>query len=125
MSWLAAFVFTQAIEVPIYALAQRAIHPSNDGVASPATGASVWAWRLALAFGASALTHPIVWFVLPPTAQWLGYWGYVALAEAFAVLAEAAYFRALGVPRALAWSLGANAASAGLGLTSRAIFGVP
>ncbi len=125
MSWLAAFAFTQAIEVPIYALAQRTIHPSNDGVASPATGASVWAWRLALAFGASALTHPIVWFVLPPTSQWLGYWGYVALAEAFAVLAEAAYFRALGLRRSLLWSLGANAASAGLGLTSRAIFGVP
>jgi hypothetical protein len=125
VSWLAAFVFTQAVEVPIYALAQRMIHPSKDGATPPPSRASAWAWRVALAFGASALTHPIVWFVLPPTSRWLGYWGYVALAEAFAVLAEAAYFRALGLPRALLWALGANAASAGLGLASRALWGVP
>jgi hypothetical protein len=47
-------------------------------------------------------------------------------AELFAWLAEAAYFRlAFRRPRAWLWSLIANAASLGLGLLSRRIFGGP
>lgn len=102
--WLAAFAFTQIVEVPIY---RRAL-----------------GGRALVAFGASALTHPVVWFVFPrlPFASYLAM---VAAAEVFAWLVEAAYLRAFGLRRALAWSLVANAASLGLGLASRALFGAP
>jgi hypothetical protein len=120
--WLAAFLFTQVVECPIYAsaLCDR-----------PARGPRGWALgpRLAAAFGASAFTHPVVWFVIP----WLwssldrvgGYWAMVVVAELFAWSAEGLYFRALSLPRPWAWSLVANAASFGLGLLSRSLFGWP
>jgi hypothetical protein len=49
----------------------------------------------------------------------------VAQAESFAVLTEAAYMAFFGLRWALAWSILANAASAGLGLLSRYAFGWP
>jgi len=108
--WLVAFLFTQAVEVPIYA---RALGPTGRSLRR----------RIALAFGASAITHPFVWFVFPRIVD--GYWLMVACAEAFAVLAEAAYFAALGMRHPVRWSLLANAASVTVGFTSRALFGVP
>ena len=101
MSWWTAFVLTQAIEIPIYLLGMRrsAIHP---------------AWRLAAAFGASALTHPVVWFVFPELS--LPYPAYFALAESFAVLAEWAYLRSFEIPRSGLLALVANATSATIGL---------
>jgi hypothetical protein len=100
LAWLAAFAFTQLVEVPIYAPAFRTK-------------------RVLKAFGASAITHPVVWWVIPrlwPDA-WGGYWGTVVVAETFAVVVEAAYLVVLGVrPRwAVPWSLAANGASCGLG----------
>ena len=104
-AWLSAFLFTQCVEMPIYARFAR----------------SGWA----AAFGASALTHPIVWFVIPSLVPG-DYWVMVAVAETFAVLAEAVYLRfGFQVRRAFAWSLLANIASAGLGFTSRLLFGWP
>jgi hypothetical protein len=82
-----------------------------------------------VAFGASAITHPVVWFVMP--WLWLrigypgGYWAMVSAAEAFAVLVEAAYFVGFRLRSALAWAVVANAASLGLGLLSRSTFGWP
>jgi hypothetical protein len=107
-AWLAAFAFTQAVEVPLYtwALRRRRV-------------AALWA------FGASALTHPVVWFVMPQLSWPGGYWGYVAAAETFAVGVEALYLRSLGVRWPLLWALLANGASASLGLASRAWFGWP
>lgn len=103
--WLSAFLFTQCVEVPIYAkLAKTGWLP---------------------AFGASALTHPIVWFVIPRLFPH-SYWLMVAIAETFAVVTEALYLRlGFDVERALLWSFLANAASAGLGLLSRTAFGWP
>lgn len=113
LPWLLAFAFTQLVEVPIY---RRAL----DG-------------RFLVAFGASALTHPVVWFVFP----WLFYrsapldgspalyWTMVAAAETFAVGVEAVWLAAFGLRRALLWSLLANASSLGLGLLSRWLFGYP
>jgi len=119
-----AFVLTQAIEVPIYT---RAL-----GV------------RPLVAFGASTITHPIVWFVWP--AAWralyvaviyrdprfvlgeLGYYlGYGILAEGFAVVVEAAYFWKVGVTaqRAFGWALVANVVSSLLGQALRAMTGFP
>lgn len=108
LAWLGGFAVTQAIEVPLYARALR----GRRG-------------RWAVAFGASALTHPVVWFAFP---AWLGGWPYVrqvALAEAFAVAVEALWLGAWGVRRSVVWALAANAASVAVGLTSRALWGWP
>jgi hypothetical protein len=105
-AWFSAFVFTQLIEVPIYS---RALSCS-----------------LLVAFGASAITHPIVWFVFFSPYWHAAYLTKFVAAETFAWLAEAAYFRFLfGKKRALLWALIANASSLSLGLLSRHLFGVP
>lgn len=115
--WLVGFLFTQVFECPIYsvALGQKSMSRAR---------------RLAAAFGASTLTHPVVWFVFPVLWRGIsrpgGYWGMVGAAEAFAVVAEAAYLRwGFGVRRALLWALFANAVSASLGFLSRSLFGWP
>jgi ABC-type Co2+ transport system permease subunit len=118
-AWLGAFAFTQAVEMPIwaYALAEHRKLGRGEGR---------WPfWLCALVgFGASAITHPVVWFVIPRYAPG-GYVAMVLQAEAFAVLVEAGYTGVLGLRRSLAWSLLANAASAGLGLLCRWKFGWP
>lgn len=104
LAWLGAFAFTQLVEVPVY---RRA-------------GCS---WRGA--FAASAITHPVVWFVIFPLLR-ARYAEKVVVAEAFAVLVEALWLRvALKNPRPLAWSLAANGLSFGLGMLSRYLFGWP
>jgi hypothetical protein len=123
LHWLVAFAFTQIVEVPIYLRATRG--------------------RAVASFGASAITHPIVWFVMPDlwrsmylaairfdsrlviASPFLRYACMVLLAESFAIGVEALYLRALNVRRALVWSLAANAASVTLGLIARAAFGWP
>ena len=109
MNWPTAFLLTQAIEMPFYLSAGRA-----------------WPWkkRLLVAFGASALTHPFVWFVFPELTQsvleLLGlsmsykvpYW---MAAETFAVVAEALWFRRCGLRQPWLWSLLGNGCSAGVG----------
>jgi hypothetical protein len=110
--WFLAFLFTQIVEVPIHEAA----------LARASRRRPLWA-RLLLAFGASAWTHPIVWFVFPKLVD--RYLTMVVAAELFAWLGEASYLHLLGVRRAWAWSLLANGASLGLGLASRAIFGSP
>ena len=108
-AWLGGFFVTQIVEVPIYAVALRG--------------------RLHIAFLASMLTHPIVWFVLPEVAQRLGigYWTYVVIAEAFAVSAEALLLAKLGDlgKKAWGWALVANASSVASGLLCRHFFGWP
>jgi hypothetical protein len=104
-AWLVAFAFTQAFEVPLYLRATDS-------------------WRIA--FLASALTHPIVWFIFPLLMNHgVAYWPMVGAAEVFAVVAEAWWLFVNGVPRALLWSFLANSASAVGGLLLRALFGVP
>ena len=106
--WAAAFALTQLVEMPIYV---RALGRRRQ--------------RFAIAFTASAITHPIIWFVVP--ALWMGR-SYVAMAvasEAFAVLAESVWLARFDVRRALAWSFAANAASVCVGLAVRAVFGWP
>jgi hypothetical protein len=90
--WLFAFSITQAVEVPIYWLAHRA------------------PMRFPKAFGASLLTHPILWLLFPLFAK-PSYWTAAVFAELAVVVVEALYTRAFGVRRAWAWSLGANTAS--------------
>lgn len=104
--WLVGYLFTQAIEVPLYL---RLTHGR---------------WSTALL--ASTFTHPIVWFVFPAICplSW-GYWGMVAAAEAFAVLGEAAWLRLNGVGTSLKWAFVINTASATGGLLLRHTFGAP
>lgn len=112
-AWLAAFAVTQAVEVPIHATALRR-----------APRARPLPRRIALAFAASALTHPVV-FVAFPALFPRDYWTGVAAAEAFAVGVEALYLGWLGVPRSIGWAALANGASFALGLGLRAAFGWP
>ena len=107
MSWLSAFLLTQLIEVPIYTrcLAHRT-------------------HRWLIAFGASAMTHPVVFFCFPelwPDA----YVKMVLLAEAFAVLVEGAWLSFFGVRNSLSWALLANALSVAIGLACRSTIGWP
>jgi len=105
--WALAFVFTEAVEVGVYrrALRERVDRP----------------WVMALV--PSLITHPFVWFAFPLLpVPWLLM---VVLAEAFAVCGEALLLARWGIPRAFAWSLLANGLSLGLGLASRAFFGLP
>ncbi|MCB9688719.1 MAG: hypothetical protein H6738_18815 [Alphaproteobacteria bacterium] len=104
MTWVTAFLLTQAIEMPIYLFGSR-----GSDLPVP--------WRVAVAFGASALTHPIVWFVLRDLLEArLGFWAYFAIAETFAVVVEALYLRWFELRRPLLWSLLANGTSASVGL---------
>ncbi|MFT3764477.1 MAG: hypothetical protein QM820_03010 [Minicystis sp.] len=130
--WIAAFLFTQAIEIPIYVRAQR------GSPASPTLSG-----RVATAFGASAITHPVVWFVMPAAADAIFLWmarhglrslvagdtfrwlAFGVLAEGFAVAVEALYLRAMRVPRPWSWALVANFASASLGYVSFRLTGWP
>ncbi|MFN8636258.1 MAG: hypothetical protein U0893_20610 [Chloroflexota bacterium] len=81
MLYLSALLLTLAIEAPIVAY-----------------GLARW-YRVRTALGivlglvASLVTHPVVWFVLPPLlVPWVGIFGYLLGAEAFAWLVEAAVF---------------------------------
>lgn len=106
--WLVAFVFTQVVEAPIYAKLGRL------------------GWRRALL--PSALSHPVLWFVIMSPRLELGYTSALVGGELFAWLSEAALLRwGFGVAptRALLLSALANAASLGLGLLSRAWLGIP
>lgn len=102
--WLTAFVLTQLIEVPILAAWLRG---------------RPWPQRLGLAFGASAITHPILWFVLRPILASGNFVAYVVIGEAFATLFEAWYLKRLGVADPLLASVSSNAAS---WLTGRVIY---
>jgi hypothetical protein len=119
-AWLLAFGFTQVIEAPIYTRALIERLPNRDPVFER------WPSALGVALGASALTHPIVWFVIPTLYPGPGSWlTMVIIAELFAITAEAAWLRAFGLRASLAWAAFANAASLSLGLLLRQIFGWP
>lgn len=102
-AWLRAFFVTQCIEVPIY---RRGLGCSSLE-----------------AFGASAVTHPLVfWFCT--SGGWPVSWAFRAAAgELFAWAVESLYFLSLGRSAALRWSAIANGASFGFGLACWFLFG--
>jgi hypothetical protein len=108
-AWLAAFVVTQTIEMPLY----RMLAPVSWGHAA----------------SLSTVTHPLVWFAIPPLCYSAGcnYLQMLIIAELFAWSVEGAMLRGFGIywPRAMATSLVSNAASVVIGLTMRAWFGFP
>lgn len=127
-AWRDAFLFTQAVEIPVYVIAMRQALAGGH-----AERPRAWWSQIAVAFGASATTHPVVWFVIPRLAASFAdpsdaYVEYVVRAETFAFVVEAFYFYSLHVVRlrrALVWSLLANGLSAGLGFVSRHYFHWP
>lgn len=131
LAWLSAFCFTQAVEIPIYVVAIRRARDRDDAREPDLPELPAWAEtapaRIAAAFGASLVTHPIVWFLIPRLP--LGSYGaMIVFAETFAVVAEGFYFAALGLAplrRAMLWALVANVTSASLGLASRHVLGWP
>lgn len=72
--WLSAFVWTMAIELPIYAGFLRRWFEH-------------WWAPVLLCAACQATTHPILWFLAP---RWEPYWSWVLICEACVVLAEAA-----------------------------------
>lgn len=128
--WLGAFALTQIIEVPIYVAAMRQALRTGHAERPRSLAA-----QIAIAFGASAITHPMVWFVIPriPPSSFAGspmaaYVEYVFRAEMFAFLVEGFYFYSLHVVwlrRALVWSLLANGTSVACGFLTSALLGWP
>lgn len=110
LAWLRAFAFTQLVEAPIYRGLVKA--------------------RWTVALGASAITHPFVWFAFPylRLVPGIGYLAMVIVAELFAWLVEAVYLRLvlrISWRRAVLASLAANSASLGLGILMRSLTGYP
>ena len=104
--WLSAFLVTQAVEMPIYRYGLRV------------------SWLSA--FLASAITHPVVWFVFFSPDRDASYDEKLVAAELFAWSVEAAWFQVvLRRRRAWSFSLFANAASVAAGLLARALTGWP
>jgi hypothetical protein len=95
--WLRDFAVTQIVEVPIYRRAFKC---------------GFWE-----AFGASAITHPVVWWANERHLVHAPWATRATASELFAWLVEAGYF-ALVFRRkhALAWTFAANAASFSIGL---------
>ncbi|MBX7147575.1 hypothetical protein K1X76_00695 [bacterium] len=93
--WLNAFIRTQLVEMPIYCFALKG--------------------RPAVAFGASALTHPIVWFVIPHFMPLYRYAEFLIIAETFAIVAEAFYLKFFGLKKFWLWSVLANSISCAIG----------
>jgi hypothetical protein len=100
--WLLAFLLTQGIEVPVYLWTARWLARSLSGPR-----------RFAYAAGASAITHPIIWFCLP--WETVPYPPLLVAAEAFAVAVEAVWGKLCGAPRPWLASLIANIASCSVG----------
>ncbi|MFO0576171.1 MAG: hypothetical protein U1A78_19380 [Polyangia bacterium] len=121
LAWLHAFLFTQAVEVPVYVAGLRRLGGQPRWRAAP--GPLPLVGRLLLALLLSAVTHPVVWFVWPRLVT--SYPIMVACAEVFALTVEALLLAASGCRRPLLLSFLANAASFGLGELSRRVFHLP
>jgi hypothetical protein len=114
LDWFFVFALTLAVETPIAWLLLRRLEPVQ--------------WRLLLKiFFANLATHPLVWYAFPQLP--LGRRWTLAMAELFAVVAEAFFYLAvipkLRLWRALGISLLLNLASFGAGLALQLLVGWP
>jgi hypothetical protein len=103
--WFGAFVLTLAIETPIVAILFRRTEPNLLRL-------------VVLIVFANLATHLAVWYVISQVLL-VGTFGYTAVAESWAMAAEAVFYKAaipaLSWRRAVAVSVAANAASAIVG----------
>lgn len=98
MGWLLAFCLTQVVEAPLYLMAcpDRSIQH-----------------RLVIALGASAITHPALYFGIRAID---GDWMTLVLAGELVVVAiEAGWLALWRVDQPVAWALLANASSVAVG----------
>lgn len=99
--WLAAFLLTLVVEVPVAGLLLRRADPDRLRL-------------ILLVVFANLTTHPIVWFVVSQVAL-VGTATYVLIAESWAIAAEALFYwvalRGLAARRALVVSVAANVSS--------------
>ena len=93
-SWPVAFCLTQLVEVPIYLFAARRLP----------------AWkRWVFAFGASAITHPLLWFLLPwKDGDWQTFF---LLGESAVMMIEATWAALFRIANPMTWSVLANGSS--------------
>ena len=100
MTWIVAFTLTQMIEITVGLLLWR------DQKVSLIR-------KIGILFGASLLTHPLVWFVFPDmSAEWgLSYTEYLLMAETYAYGLEAFYYFSLRVSRPIMLSTVTNSFS--------------
>ncbi len=99
--WMLGFAFTQCLEIPIYLWGLRHL-PLRQ--------------RFFVAFGASAITHPLVWFAVPwympgAATRWVLFFA----VEGAVVGVEGYYLKQWGRTRPWHWALLANAVSAATG----------
>ena len=98
MSWPAAFLLTQLIELAVGRFIWREVE---------------WKRFVLIVLTASALTHPVVWFVFPSLAR-DGGWSYslyLCVAESYALGIELVWYWVMRVPRPLLLAAAANGAS--------------
>ena len=100
MTWIMAFTLTQVIEITVGMLFWK-----DEKVSSIR--------KIATLFGASLITHPMVWFVFPEIRDEGGYsYGeYLLMAESYAYGVEALYYYAFRIKRPILLSVLANSCS--------------
>ena len=109
MTWPIAFLLTQLTEITIGLFLWKEISKRKAAL---------------YIFCASAITHPIVWFVIPQIAdeqQW-SYHTYVLVAETYAYGVEILWYYILKAPRPILLSCAANTGSFLLGVLIHSIF---
>jgi hypothetical protein len=97
MLWLTAFAWTIAFELPVYVAL---------------TKFRAWWMPVVFAFAVNALTHPLLWFVVPRVGP---FWLFVLYGEAGVIAVEALALAAVGQRRPLLIATIANLTSAVLG----------
>jgi hypothetical protein len=102
MLWFAAFVWTLAIELPVYTIV---LHRH----------ARSWQRLCGLVLAVNAISHPVLWFAFPKLSP---YWLYVLAGEACVIVIEALILASMirNVRVALVASVLANLVSTVIGL---------
>jgi hypothetical protein len=102
-AWARAYALTQLVEAPLYLYAAHRLPAAK---------------RWFYAFGASTLTHPVLWFLFPwphePDSM-AHYATVLIIGELYVFLTEALWGAVLHVPRPWLWSFIANVASIAAG----------
>lgn len=100
MTWIMAFTLTQVIEITVGMLFWKDKEVSS-------------ARKICILFGASLITHPMVWFIFPQIRDEGGfsYGEYLWMAESYAYGVEALYYYAFRIKRPIVLSVITNSCS--------------
>lgn len=100
MTWIMAFTLTQVIEITAGLLFWKDREVSVFR-------------KIGILFGASLITHPMVWFIFPQIREEGGYsYGeYLLMAESYAYSVEALYYYAFRIKHPIWLSVIANSCS--------------